>query len=145
MYKFLISLLFLSGTFALGAQEWHHQIDKVKELAKQENKHILLVFQGSDWCAPCMKLERDVWESEEFKIFATENLVLLKADFPRKKKNALSKEQITHNEQLAEQYNTQGYFPLVLVLNDDGKVLGSTAYKKLSTEDYIQLLTSFIQ
>ena len=68
---------------------------------------------------------------------------MLKADFPRQKKNKLSKEQQKHNDLLAEKYNLEGYFPLVLILNAQGKVLGKTGYKKLSPEKYISLLNSF--
>lgn len=145
MYRILISLLLLIAGISLRAQEWRVDFKEAKLIAKQENKAILLVFQGSDWCAPCMKLEREIWQSESFKAFAKDKLVLLKADFPRKKKNALSKDQIDHNKQLAEKYNSKGYFPLVVMLNHEGKVLGSSAYKKLSPEEYIEILTDFIQ
>ena len=54
---------------------------------------------------------------------ARENLVLVNADFPRKKKNQLSDLQVKRNEALAEKYNKEGAFPYTLLLNADGKVL----------------------
>jgi hypothetical protein len=42
-----------------------------------------------------------------------------------------------------ENYNTQGYFPFVAVLDKNGKMLGSTGYKKTSPTEYIKILTSF--
>ncbi len=68
---------------------------------------------------------------------------MLKADFPRKKANKLSEEQTLQNSKLAETYNNQGIFPLVVVLNKDGKVLGKTGYEKSNPSDYFKKLTSF--
>ena len=60
---------------------------------------------------------------EVFTNFATDQLVLVNADFPRSRKNQLSKEQQKRNEELADMYNKNGVFPLTLLLNADGKVL----------------------
>ncbi|HEY0654352.1 MAG TPA: thioredoxin family protein [Chryseosolibacter sp.] len=103
--------------------EWLNDFELAKLEARQNNKKILLNFSGSDWCAPCIKLKRDVFEQVSFSEFATANLVLLAADFPRHKKNRLSDEQTSHNERLAELYNPQGQFPLTLLLDSDGKVI----------------------
>ena len=68
---------------------------------------------------------------------------MLKADFPKKKANKLSKEQQDKNDLLAEKYNQNGYFPLVVVLDKTGKVLGTTGYKNITPAEYIKLLSSF--
>jgi hypothetical protein len=44
------------------------------------------VFSGSDWCAPCIKLDKSIWQSTEFKEYAASNLILERADFPKKNK-----------------------------------------------------------
>ena len=137
----LFGILYFSGL--LYAQEWHTNFTKAKEVAAKEEKTILLVFQGSDWCAPCIKLDREIWSTDEFKAFAADHYVLLKADFPRKKKNQLSPEQQSANAQLAEKYNQKGIFPLVVVLDHLGKVIGQTSYKKIPPADYIRHLQSF--
>jgi len=103
--------------------DWLTDITLAKEIATQENKLILLNFSGSDWCAPCIKMKRDVFESEVFKHFAEENLVLLRADFPRLKKNQPAKEQVQHNEALAEKYNPHGKFPFTVLLDAKGTVI----------------------
>ena len=141
-------ILILSGLFflmltTLNAQEWLTDIDSAKIVAAKENRNIVLVFQGSDWCAPCIKLERNIWSSDEFKAYAKDNFVMLLADFPRKKANKLEKAQAEKNKMLAEKYNTRGMFPFVIVLDKDGKVLGSTGYKKASPKEYIELLSSY--
>lgn len=139
----VLFLLFIStATFA---QDWQTDFDKSKKLAAAENKTIILVFQGSDWCAPCMKLEQEIWETEEFEAYSKKHYVMHKADFPRKKKNQADSEQVEKNKELAAQYNTKGYFPFVVVLDKNGKVLGETGYKKMTPEEYIKHLNSFIQ
>ncbi|MBL4744758.1 MAG: thioredoxin family protein [Flavobacteriaceae bacterium] len=127
----------------LSAQQWETNVTKAKEIAFKEHKKTLLVFQGSDWCAPCIKLDREVWSTSVFKKYAEDHFILLKADFPKRKKNRLSKEQQDHNNQLAEEYNKKGYFPYVVVLDENGKLLGTTSYKKMTARAYIQLLESF--
>ncbi|MFZ0490656.1 MAG: thioredoxin family protein [Salegentibacter sp.] len=139
----LFSLVFLFTALAANAQEWQTDLKTAENIAQKENKEIILVFQGSDWCAPCIKLDREIWSTDKFQDYASEHYVLLLADFPRKKKNQLSPEQQEKNKKLAATYNQQGFFPLVVVLNEKGKVLGKTGYKKTSPEEYIELLNSF--
>lgn len=140
----LTLLVLFVFTTPLLAQNWQDSFDQSKELAAKENKPLILVFSGSDWCAPCMKLEHEIWNSEAFKLYASKNYILYKADFPRKKKNKLDEKLVEQNEQLAEKYNTKGYFPHVVVLDSSGKIAGQTGYKKLSPEEYIEHLNSFL-
>src|ERR1700761_808109 len=102
---------------------WMADFDKAKEEAKRTGKPILLNFSGSDWCIPCIKTKKEIFEKEVFTKFADANLVLVNADFPRLKKNSLSKEQTKQNEALAERYNKAGIFPYTLLLDANGKVL----------------------
>ncbi|MDA3912191.1 MAG: thioredoxin family protein [Bacteroidales bacterium] len=143
MKKITTTILLLLSFLMVNAQEWQTDFEKAKEIAAEKNQKIILVFSGSDWCAPCIKLDRQIWQSDEFKTYAKDNFFLLKADFPRKKNNKLSKEQQEKNNKLAEVYNTNGYFPFVIVLDKNGTVLGTTGYKKVTPKEYINILTSF--
>lgn len=138
----VLTMVLVSISTAFG-QEWQTDFAKAKEIATAEEKTLILVFQGSDWCAPCIKLDRAVWSTETFKAYAAEHYVMIQADFPRKKKNALSDKQTKANAELAETYNKKGVFPLVVVLDSKGKVLGETSYKKTTPETYIDELNAF--
>ncbi|MCB0514450.1 MAG: thioredoxin family protein [Chitinophagales bacterium] len=140
----LLVIIFITNVIALTAQEWQTDFDKAKELAASENKPIVLVFQGSDWCAPCIKLDREIWRTDTFQNYANEHLVMLKADFPRSKKNKLDEAQATANAKLAEMYDKSGIFPFVVILDAEGNVLGETGYKKMSPQEYIEHLESFL-
>ena len=120
-------------------------LDEALQKAKMENKHVFLNFSGSDWCRSCILLKKTILDTEEFKKFADEKLVILDVDFPRLKKNKLSKEQTAINEALAARYNKKGQFPTVLLLDSNAKVLGKTAYKKISPEAYIKHIKSIIK
>lgn len=144
MKKIILALIVMVvGINTTIAQEWQTDINVAKEIATKENKPIILVFQGSDWCAPCIKLDREIWNTDTFKKYAKEHYVMLKADFPRRKKNTLSETQTKKNAQLAEKYNKQGFFPFVVVLDSNGKVLGKNSYKKTTPENYIKELNAF--
>ncbi|WP_294825196.1 thioredoxin family protein [uncultured Flavobacterium sp.] len=105
--------------------KWETDFTQASKAAKNEHKLILLNFSGSDWCAPCIATKKEYFEAEVFADMAKEKLILLNADFPRRKKNQLSPEQIKKNEALAEKYNKEGNFPYTLLLDADGKVLKS--------------------
>jgi thioredoxin-related protein len=144
MKKIILALIvMIIGINTTIAQEWQTDINVAKEIANKENMPIILVFQGSDWCAPCIKLDREIWSTDTFKKYAKEHYVMLKADFPRRKKNTLSETQTKKNAQLAEKYNKQGFFPFVVVLDSNGKVLGENSYKKTTPENYIKELNAF--
>ena len=103
--------------------EWGTDFSAAQKKAKQENKYILLSFSGSDWCIPCIRMHKEIFDSKEFNDLANEKLVLVKADFPRLKKNKLSKEQTKLNNELADRYNKEGSFPLTLLIDKEGKVI----------------------
>lgn len=139
---FICYLFFASG---LVAQEWQPTYAETVAEAKEQQKPILLVFAGSDWCAPCIMLDATIWQSDVFRLYAEENYILYKADFPRKKANRLSEAVAEQNTMLAEKYNPNGHFPLVLVLDSHERILGKTGYLKSSPEAYIERLNSFIE
>ena len=143
MRRFFLFLPLLAAMGQVNAQQWLTNFDEAKQVAAEKDQIIILVFQGSDWCAPCIKLDKAVWSTGEFQQYAENHFVMLQADFPRKKANQLPKQQQQHNARMAEVYNKQGHFPLVVILDKNGTVLGTTGYKKLSVEQYIAHLESF--
>lgn len=140
--KIKTTIFFLLTAHVLVAQQWEKTWENSVARATAENKKIVLVFSGSDWCIPCIRLENEVWKSTEFQSFASDNLVLFRADFPKRKKNKLPEAQQAANDRLADQYNPKGYFPLVLVFSPDQQLLGSFAYEKKSVKDYIDQIAA---
>ena len=56
--------------------------NKAKELAQKENKQILIILTGSEWCAPCKKMDKRVIENSEFQKYAEEKLIVFLIDLP---------------------------------------------------------------
>ena len=104
---------------------WLTNFDTAQERARSEKKVLLMEFTGSDWCPPCIMLERQVFSQPEFKEYAAQHLVLLEVDFPRRKE--LSDEQKTANVKLAERYGIEG-FPTIVLLDSTGKKIGELGY-----------------
>ena len=93
-----ILILFFSIT-SINTTGWQLDFEKAKQTAKAEQKLILLNFSGSDWCGPCIRMHKEILDTDAFEQFAKDRLVLVSADFPRSKKNALSAEQQKKNDQ----------------------------------------------
>ncbi len=136
MIKLFLATAFL---FVTGSSPvWINNMNSAQELARKEHKMILLNFSGSDWCIPCMRLRQDVFNAEVFTNYAADKLILVNADFPRNKKNQLSKDQQKQNDALADKYNPQGSFPYTLLLDSDGNKLKIwDGYYKDGAENFV--------
>ena len=130
----LLVALFSSLLFSTG---WETDFNKAKQSAQSEHKLILLNFSGSDWCGPCIRMHKEIFDNNSFTKYADEHLVLVNADFPRLKKHELPKDQQKKNDQLADKYNKDGIFPLTVLLAADGKVLKEwPGFPSISSEDF---------
>lgn len=128
------------------AQLYQENFEEALALADKNDKPMVLVFSGSDWCGPCIKLKRNILDSKEFQTYANSHYILYNADFPRKKKNQHPIDKLNANKVLAAKYNPRGYFPLVVVLDKECSVLGTTGFnKKASPQEYIALLNGFVK
>lgn len=122
------------------AQEWNYELETAKKKAVTENKNILLVFSGSDWCTRCMKLEKTVWNSPEFKNAAEKNWVLLRADFRQKSGDPEPVDVNDPKMVLTEKYNRDGFFPFFVLIDRYGKVISKSGFEDLDTaEEYVNL------
>lgn len=119
--KALLFLLF--NSFLFSNISWETDFNKAQQSAQSEHKFILVNFSGSDWCGPCIRMHKEIFDKSSFTEYAVGHLVLVNADFPRLKKHELSKEQQKKNDRLAEKYNKDGIFPMTVLLNSDGNVL----------------------
>jgi thioredoxin-related protein len=144
MKHLLFAVFILLSNYAF-SQNWQANFNEAKTLAQQENKNMILVFSGSDWCAPCIKLKQSILESEVFKNESDKNWILYNADFPKKKANKLSDQLSEENGALAEKYNQKGTFPLLLLLNTDGNVLGSLGFENISPDDYVKKIHNLVK
>jgi len=116
-------ILLLICITAMSFIQWQPNFEMAKKIAKEKHAFILLNFSGSDWCGPCMRLKKEIFESEAFSKVADSSLIMVNADFPRNKKNQLDAQTRKQNDALADKYNPDGKFPLTLLLDAEGKVI----------------------
>jgi thiol-disulfide isomerase/thioredoxin len=109
-----------------GTLHWLTDYDLAIKQAKRQHKRIFVLFTGSDWCPPCMRLEKNVLSTHEFGKYLDANYILLVVDFPRKKE--LSLELRKHNKKLAKKYDIHG-FPTILILDTTGNKIAKTRHK----------------
>ena len=110
----IIFCVFISLNTFSQKENWMTGFPDAFELSIKENKPIMANFTGSDWCGWCMKLDRAVFLTEEFKKWAENNVILLELDFPRRKK--LDKELEESNNQLQSIFRVRG-FPSIWVFS----------------------------
>jgi protein disulfide-isomerase len=103
--------------------EWQTDYEQALATAKAAKKCVLLDFTGSDWCGPCIQMNKVVFSKTAFLNYAKKNLVLVEVDYPRVK--ALPEEVAKQNERLKQQYGIErSGFPTVILLGPEGKILG---------------------
>ena len=142
----LFAFYFLGGVTPTPNTAWKTSFDEAKAEAAVSHKYILLSFSGSDWCIPCIKMEETMFDHPSFKNFAADKLVLVKADFPRMKKNQLPADQKKKNDLLAEKFNPNGVFPLTIILSPTGKKIYSIeGYPKGTVTQFINSLEEVIK
>lgn len=139
-----VAILVATTSFAFaGSKGWMTNWEEAKAKAKAENKPILINLTGSDWCGWCIKIEKEVFSTKEFQEFAAANVVLMEADFPRKKE--LPADLKKQNEALKKQYLNGGY-PTVYLLDAEGKKLSDDIGElKGGTAEYIKTITALIE
>jgi thiamine biosynthesis lipoprotein len=97
-------------------------------------RYNLIVFEGSDWCVNCIRLERKILNDTSFIGYLDhENIRLIKVDFPQRKK--VSEEQKSANEQIAEKYGFEGVFPTILLSRSDTMIFEKIYYQNQSVEE----------
>ncbi|QYY35668.1 thioredoxin family protein [Ruficoccus sp. ZRK36] len=107
---------------------WVTDFKGALELAKKENRPVLIDFTGSDWCGWCKKLDREIFSKDAFKEYAKDNLVLLYLDFPSGKPQ--SDDLKAQNAQLQKEFGVRGFPTLVLLSPDGKKIWENVGYLK---------------
>jgi len=135
MKKLLIALLALTTT-AFASQGWLTDYEAAFAKAKESNKPVLAVFSGSDWCPPCKRLEKEVFESREFRDATKDGkFVPLFVDFPRQK--SMGVRQKEKNAKLKSKFEVKSY-PTILLLNAEGSILArKSGYGGQSPQDFL--------
>lgn len=120
------------------SQEWKSNLNEAFKEASASGKNVLLFFSTTQDCARCLRLERNVLMSAEFIDYAKDNYILVKEDF-----SLDNAEDMEENLLIVEKYNKDGFFPLVVIINKNTKILGQIgAYNDETPKQFLTKLQS---
>lgn len=121
--------------------DWIPTYDEALERSKIEKKPVLIYFTGSDWCGPCILLDKELFHTEKFKQLSDEALLLLEVDSPRNQ-TLLSQDKISENLYLKNKYKVQSFPTLVFVNHKGKKIAEKKGY--IMTEYYYPFIVSVV-
>ena len=117
---------------------WASDYEAARVQSSEESKMFLLVFTGSDWCRPCMKLEREVLSQPEFAEFVGAHFVAYRADLPRNSKLISADMRVMH-EALLKFYNPEGTFPMLIIVDNDDQLIWKGGYMVGGPDAYLKI------
>ena len=140
---FLTLLVLFSVLLVAGADgTWTEDFESALKSAEGYGRPIFILFTGSDWCPPCMALEREVFSQDEFIAYAMENFILFKADRPR---NIEQTEELREqNTRLFDRYEIVGV-PTIKIIDYNGNILATTGYHAGGASAYIDHIRELLQ
>ena len=112
-------------------------LEEARAIAEATDKAIVMVFAGSDWCAPCKVFKRTVLTEEAFLRGGKDDYVVVYLDYPSKKRNQLPEAQAAYNKAMAERYNEQGVFPRIYLLDAGGETIREMKFAGQTAEEFV--------
>ena len=79
----IIIIFLLFSNYSQAQIVKHTDYEIAKREAIKQNKDILIVLTGSDWCKPCIKMEKNVFLNSEFIKLAEDKLIILEVNLER--------------------------------------------------------------
>ena len=150
--KKIIFIILIAFSIQLNAQEtpsinWM-TIEEAQEAMKTQKKKIFIDLY-TDWCGWCIKLQKEVFNTSDFKEWSAE-VILIELDYPRR--TAQTDEIKAQNYQLQQMFGVKGY-PAVHFVNveklDNGKMnlysLGKTGYVRGGPNKWLEVANSILE
>ena len=137
----LVAIFSGLGIFQRQARADDHEFTEdaaaaIKQAVEQE-KDIIFLFTGTDWCAPCQKLDEEVLSEKDFLFEVSKFYVLVKLDFPKKTEQdpSIAKQ----NQEYADKYGVAS-FPTLVLTDNNLKPFAFASYEEGGFQNYLALL-----
>lgn len=141
MKNVYVICLVIFSVHSMAAQQWITNLEDGFSNAKQSNRSVLLFFNVPDACDVCTSLEKRVFSSKAFLDFAVDRYSLVKLDFVQTPGSHTAQDQKSRNLIIVEKYNKDGFFPLVVIMDEYGNVAGKIgSYNQETPLEYIAML-----
>ena len=130
-----LALLALTPWTALHAADlWMTDLEAAQHRAAEQDKDLLVLFTGTEWCLNCVKFEQDVLARPDFAT-AAELFVLVKLEYPAYD-DELSEEIRKDYLDWREHYGIQA-FPTVILTDASGNPYAGTGNIGLGPKEYV--------
>ncbi len=133
----LMISMFAGGS--VNAQEkglkWETDMMKAVNTSIEKEKPLLLFFTGSDWCGWCKRLQREVFFTPEFQKWATENVVLMELDYPRR--TPIAEDLKKQNGELQRMFGVRGYPTIWFVTPTLNKETNQVNFAQIGKTGYV--------
>jgi thioredoxin-related protein len=137
--KLITSILLLLINFSF-CQKKYDDWESAKKESEISKKNILIILTGSDWCKPCVKMEKNVIDTKEFIEYANQNLIILEINLQR---------HFDYNSKLVknyiyfrDKYQTNS-LPSLILVNSDGKEITKISSGLSSLEKVMKELAKY--
>lgn len=112
--------------------------EETNEVASKEEKQILIILTGSEWCAPCKKMDKNVIAAPEFQDYARKNLVIFLVDLPGGGLHLNSKVYQTYTK-FKKDYSAER-LPSLILAASNGKKIKTLSGKMFKLDNVIEQL-----
>ncbi len=116
-------------------------LNPVKPDSSARPTSVMYVFEGSDWCASCLRFKNKVLNDSAFRAAldsAYTRMELL--DFPQRKK--LTEQTVSYNNEMAEKLGFNGNFPTIVVYSLKNNKFRTLNYRNEEAPEFLQVLLS---
>ena len=96
--------------------QWLTSLDEAKKEARKTKKPILVYFTGSDWCTPCVKLEKYFFHTDKF-VEESAKYHIVYLDNPYRD-DIISENEKKTNKKLSDKYKVK--YPTIIALDYRG-------------------------
>ncbi len=132
---FLMSTQLFFGQDNLVTSNW----EDAKQKAEANNKDILILVTGSEWCVTSRDMRKRVLESNDFMTYTDSRYVTYVLDIPNEGCDGEAKE-IKQYQLLADKYETEA-FPAMIVVNSKGEKITEVEGKLYKRKNVMEQLT----
>ena len=129
--------LALVAVVARGETQWLTEYSAALAASEETGRPILTVFTGSDWCQHCRTLERNVLETETFRTWAENKVVLLMIDLPQE---GITLDQRKARSRVCIKYGVRSFPSVVLIAPDGASIATQSGYQGQAAESWVAAL-----
>ena len=127
LLMFSLSSEWLTAADSNQEDAWSTDAAAASRQAKDEGKDMLLLFTGSDWCPPCIQLEKNILSQDAFLEAVQEKFILVMFDFPQE--TPISDELQAQNNDWSDRYGIDA-FPTLVLVDSEGQPYAFTGFRE---------------